>query len=68
MNAHVENQTVQSNNHYCYHMTLEHKGKYDILLKGHLYGNIKRKLSLQTDIHFQQKKLQVCLYIVTFFH
>jgi hypothetical protein len=36
MNAHVENQTVQSNNHYCYHMTLEHKGKYDIHLKGHL--------------------------------
>ena len=64
MNAHVENQTVQSNNHYCYHMTLEHKGKYDIHLKGHLYGSIKRKLSLQTDIHFQQKKLQVCLYIL----
>ncbi|XP_071139498.1 uncharacterized protein [Mytilus edulis] len=55
MNAHVRNESDSTSQHFCYHMIIEQKDRYDIHFKGHLLGSLRKKLFLLTDIHFKHK-------------
>ena len=58
MKAHVMNETSNTENHYCYFMTINMGNKYDVAMEGHLNGS-QGHYEISTDMDYKNKQKSV---------